>query len=321
MRRTLLVLSAILGLGLVCLVAVFAFAHQQIRGVDPPIPAIEILLEAVDRDDLPVSVAYVNTVEQLYADGRLFGSPGFVLEWADGRRFLIDVGMDEATSIEFGAAAELAFGAGPAKPIATVASQLGTASDSIQGLAFTHLHHDHTQGVVALCERLRRPLPIFQTPDQFEKRNHTTEMGFEFVRQARALPGAQGCGTPTRLERDPGSMSASVFPIRGFPGLVAIAAGGHTPGSTLFFARMQDGRSFLFSGDITNSRKDFVENLPKAKLYSAVIVPEYPDRLERLRVWLAAQDKRPDVTVVVSHDLSALRKIRISEWADRVSRR
>ena len=55
-------------------------------------------------------------------------------------------------------------------------------------------------------------------------------------------------------------------------------------------------------------------NIPKQGFYSLLIVPEWPERLERLRRWLAELDGAPDLTVVVSHDLTALRETSIAAW-------
>ena len=48
--------------------------------------------------------------------------------------------------------------------------------------------------------------------------------------------------------------------------------GGHTPGSTLF-AVADGGRLLLFTGDITNSKADILENRGKGFVYSYLLVP------------------------------------------------
>lgn len=310
MRRLLLFLVILLVLPVLFLGGVLFAAHRQIRNVDPPLPDVEALLASVDVEGGPTRVRYVNSASQPTADGRTMGHVAFVLEWEDGRRFMIDTGMEPETAIEFGRPMELILGSEPAVPHGAVADQMGAEVGSIQGLAFTHLHHDHTQGIVALCRAHAGPLPIFQTPLQSEERNHTTEMGYVFIEEAQALPGAVGCAAATTLEA---GTSTSVYPVPGFPGLVAVPAGGHTPGSTLYLARIGD-QYWLFSGDVTNTRKDLVEDLPKPAIYSLLIVPEDTDRTQRMRKWLGELDARPDLTVVVSHDLTALEGTTIERW-------
>lgn len=316
MRRALLIFVAVVFLvPLVALAVVLVPAHVQVRQIDPSLPETWALLEAVSVPDAPTRLRYVNSASQPTADGRKMGHPAFVLDWKDGRRFVIDVGMEPETALEFGEPLKTLLGAGEVEPHGSVAQQMGDEVTGIAGIAFTHLHHDHTQGIVTLCRAFRRTqelaLPIYQTPYQFEQRNHTTDMGFAFIEEALRLPDSTGCGTPMRLDKGP---RESIHPIPGFPGLVAIPAGGHTPGSTLFLTRVGE-RFWLFSGDITNTRQELVENLGKSALYSLLIVPENTDRTELMRIWLRSLDAREDLVVVVSHDLVALEESGIEAWS------
>lgn len=311
---------AILGLLLVTLLMIGAWillgAHLQIRSLHPPLPSPEQAIAAVSPGSGPVRVNYVNTSTQRKAEGDEMGHVSFVFEWADGRRFLIDAGMDPEEAVSFGKGMEIAFGAEPAVGHGTVPAQMGLGARRVLGVAFTHLHSDHTQGLVALCGFLDRMLPVFQTPWQFEHRNHTTDMGFAFLEAARAASTNEDCGVPTRLSV---SNESPVYPVPGFPGLVAIPMAGHTPGSTAYLARVgaQGGpeRYWLFSGDVTNTRRDLIENRRKAWWYSLAIVPEDPERLDQMRPWLATLDRDPRVTVVVSHDFTELKKTAISPWS------
>ncbi len=96
-----------------------------------------------------------------------------------------------------------------------------------------------------------------------------------------------------------------MYPMPAFPGVVAIAAGGHTPGSTIFAAKV-GGTTWILSGDVTIARQALLDNEPKPLVYSLLILPEAPARLERVRLWLAALDAQPQTVVVVSHDQAAL---------------
>jgi glyoxylase-like metal-dependent hydrolase (beta-lactamase superfamily II) len=315
MRRIVLLLLLLLVLlPAIGLAIVLVPAHRQIGRIDPPLPEVESLRRAVDVRDGPTRVRYVNSATQPTADGRDMGHVAFVLDWEDGRRFVIDLGMEPETAIEFGEPMKALLGSGSVVTHGAVADQMGAAIADLRGIGFTHLHHDHTQGIVALCRAHQtlsgEPLPIFQTPLQFEERNHTTEMGYVFLEEARRLPGSMGCATTKRLDIDP---SAPFYPIPGFPGLVAIPSAGHTPGSTLYLARIGDD-FLLFSGDITNTRRELVENLPKASIYSWLIVPENTERTGRMRLWLRELDAREAWTVVVSHDLTALEATEIAAW-------
>jgi len=52
-------------------------------------------------------------------------------------------------------------------------------------------------------------------------------------------------------------------------------------------------------------------DLPKPMLYSLLVTPEATGRLQDLRLWLGRLDDKSDITVVVSHDLAALKRLPI----------
>lgn len=205
---------------LVMALAFLGAAHYQIRQVEPALPDVNELLAATRVPDGPVRLRYVNTASQPGSGPATICHPAFLLEWADGRAFLIDAGMEREAAVEFGELGQLAFGADPIQPHGPVREQLGDTADRIGGLAFTHLHTDHTNGTPGLCKAPGRCFVIFQTSWQADRLNYTTRPG-------EAHLAAAGCATRARLEGGP------VYTIPGFPGLDAVAAGGHTPGSTL----------------------------------------------------------------------------------------
>jgi glyoxylase-like metal-dependent hydrolase (beta-lactamase superfamily II) len=99
-----------------------------------------------------------------------------------------------------------------------------------------------------------------------------------------------------------------------FPGLGVVALGGHTPGSTLFAVASQ-GKLWLFSGDTTNSKADLLDDRGKNFVYSTFLVPENTDRTAALRAWLRDLDAKPDIEVIVSHDLDALEASDLEPYA------
>jgi len=289
-----LVLAALV-VGIAALAALLLEAHWEIRHVDPPLPE-RAALDALAREaDGPVRISYVLTASQSGPTGPgrsgPVGHPAFLIEWADGRAFLVDTGMDREQAVAFGRPMELLLDADPAEAFGSVAEQLGPAGDAIEAVAFTHLHVDHTGGIVSLCAARGRPLDVFQTSWQAERGNFTT-YGREDVERA-------GCARLRRAEGGP------LYRFPGFPGLAAAAAGGHTPGSTVYFARVGD-HTWVLSGDVTNFKAPLLENQPKPRVYSLLVVPESPGRLEKMRTWLAALDRDPAYSVVPSHDRDAL---------------
>jgi glyoxylase-like metal-dependent hydrolase (beta-lactamase superfamily II) len=244
---------------------------------------------ALDQPGGPVSLAYINTASQVTMLGEL-GHPAIVVEWPDGRRFLIDTGMPPEEAQAFGKPMEL-LGGGPTMTFGAVDTQLGAAVQSVKGIAFTHLHSDHTAGLPGICAAQAHAATVYQAPLQQQELNYTTEIGM-------AALDAAAC--PRAVLSD-----AVIKPVPGFPGLVAVSLGGHTPDSTLYAVRVA-GKSWIFSGDITNDRRSLLEDTPKPWWYSALVVPENVARTAELRDWLGSMDQQPGVTVLPAHDVAAM---------------
>jgi glyoxylase-like metal-dependent hydrolase (beta-lactamase superfamily II) len=281
---------ALVGLLLVAAIAFLVPPHLQVRGVEPDLPSEAALRALLSVDDGPSSVRYVATSEQALPRGRL-GHTTILVEWANGKLFMIDAGMDRAAAAEFGELMETALGAGPAVSHGNIAELLGDDARRVSGVAFTHLHIDHVQGLNSLCEARGAGASVYQTSWQAELHNFNTEEGAEIVEDSCLEAGTLS--------------GASVMTIEGFPGLGVVALGGHTPGSTLF-AIADNDRLWLLSGDTTNTLTDLLTNTGKGFLYSSLLVPENTARTAALRGWLAGLDSNEDMTVVVSHDLDAL---------------
>ena len=130
--------------------AVLGEAHLEIRGLAPVLPDRAELDELLGAGSGPVRVSYVNTATQRTPGGSATAFPAFILEWADGRLFVIDTGMEREGALAFGKPLERLLGADPIEPHRSLARQLGEAASRVRGVAFTHLHSDHTGGLGAL---------------------------------------------------------------------------------------------------------------------------------------------------------------------------
>jgi len=305
-----IIAATILAIPMLAAIGLF-WSNLSIRMIEPELPSIEeILAVGIDATDLPVSLRLLDTASQsMTRRGVLERSldpdpvaeyvmafPAFALEWADGRIFLIDLGMDRESALSFGEPAERLLSADPIEFHADVAELLGNSIDRVAGVGFSHLHSDHTDGGVRLCESAERAIPLFQTPLQADRSNYTTRPGLEIIERA-------GCLDSTRLDGGP------LFEIPGFPGLSVFATGGHTPGSQVFVARIRESvgsRIWVFTGDLVNHIDGVRYNVPKPALYSLFVVPEHRDRLDVLRRMLAELAKHPGTDLLVSHDLLQL---------------
>lgn len=298
MKRVLKAVVILLVVGLVLLAFVLIPPHVQIRGVAPDLPAKADLGLLLQTADGPTAISYFNTATQKLPDG-ITGHSTFVVEWKDGKILLIDLGMDKKAAVEFGKLLETALGADKAVSHGNIPDFLGRHMDRVKGIAFTHLHVDHVQGVEAVCAFGLRSIVSLHTTDQMTKHNFGTEDQFKLLANSSCV--------------EQRKMSENSHMSEDFPGIGIFPLGGHTPGSTLF-AIPVGNMLWLISGDISNTRKDLHENRGKGWIYSYFFVPEYAVRMEKLRLWLSDLDKEQDIKVIVSHDVNALIESGMDEW-------
>ena len=293
-------LLAVTALSIAVYAAVILPAHWQIRSVAVDIPSVQELdsaLDQVNADQFPTSIQFINTAEQSGPFGNL-GHVAVLLQWTDGKSFLIDTGMNQEEAVAFGRPFEL-LGAEPTRAFGPVEAQLGQEIASIRGIGLTHLHSDYTAGISRICDKINAPATIYQTRYQRSLQNLHTRAGQALVNASRCAKG----------ELD----TAAVKAVPGFSGLFAMDAGGHTPGSTLFVTRL-DGDTWIFAGDITNAMSDIYRNRGKGFIYSYLLIPEDVALLREWRVWLKSQDDRPGVQVLVAHDIDAYRASALPAW-------
>jgi hypothetical protein len=180
MRLLLKILAGALVLGVLLLLIFLVPPHLQIRGVEPSLPARPELRALLEASDGPVRLRYVNTSSQRLPGG-ILGHTAFIAEWANGNLFMIDAGMDRSTAMEFGRLMETALGAEEAIPHGTISDLLGDDVSTVEGVAFTHLHIDHTQGIVPFCSVRGKGATLFQTTWQVELQNFNTTEAAQIV--------------------------------------------------------------------------------------------------------------------------------------------
>ena len=318
-RRLLLALAALLGLGIAALGAVLALAHLEIRRRDPPLPSDAEVVALFESADLPSAVAWQLTASQPVPRSQVLdpaldpepgvpyvmSHPSFALAWPDGRLLLVDLGMEREAALAFGRPLEW-LGAGPAEFHGGAARALGPAAKRVGAVLFTHLHTDHVEGVLALCAaRGGAALPVFQTPAQAELANHTT-------RPARRLLERAGCVSPRRLA------PAALAPLEGFAGVAVVDAAGHTPGSQVVLAAVRaDGRvrRLAFTGDVVNHVAGVRLDVGKPPAYRILVVPEWDERLGRVRRWLRHLESELGFELVVAHDRDQLAGLGLASFA------
>jgi glyoxylase-like metal-dependent hydrolase (beta-lactamase superfamily II) len=315
-RKILAGVGVLLGLVLVAAAVGLVVAHAAVRRERAPLPERAEVVASAQGGEHPVHLAVANTASQTMPrsgvlEAKLDPKPdepyvmshaSFVLEWMDGRILLVDVGMDREGALRFGRPIELVSGGKPIEPHASAAAQLGSARQRVEGIVFTHLHQDHVGGVAELCRGRTRPLRVFMTEAQDQRPNYTTRPGRELL--AGVKRGAQGEGDAPCIEVVP-IKSGGLQPVPGFPGVFVIAAGGHTPGSQIVVANVDDGlgpMQFAFTGDIVNNVAGIDFDIPKPALYRLLVVPEADERQTELRHFLRDLRNVGGARLLVSHD-------------------
>lgn len=310
LRRVLLALGALAVLSVVFVAGGLFLAGRAIRALDPELPSEDAIMAFDPAADLPVRISFLNTASQVMPRAGVLdpsldptpdapytmSHPAFVLEWSDGRIFLIDAGMDGESAVDFGAPMESLAGASPIQPLGSAAQKLGLSLRRLAGIAFTHEHTDHTDGVADLCRLHESPVRLVQGQLQVEESNYTTRGGQAQLEEAACLQREIAGGGP-------------LIPVPGFPGLSFFAAAGHTPGSQVFVAHVRGGegvRTYVLTGDVVNQIDGARRNIPKPRMYSLLLVPESPERLDKVRRLLAELERDHGVTLLVSHDQLSL---------------
>lgn len=91
------------------------------------------------------------------------------------------------------------------------------------------------------------------------------------------------------------------------PGVVAIPAPSHTPGSQMVYVRLADGREILFAGDIATMNVSWREVRARSRLVGDHLAPE--NRAE-IFAWLRTlrrlKQDSPDLLIIPGHDIEWL---------------
>lgn len=197
----------------------------------------------------------------------------FQLVWAD-RSVLIDTAFPRALL------AQVADGAG------TYHDQAWSAVERALGRAeqvfVTHEHFDHLAGAARLAP---------------ERAGHLRLNAAQLANKA-AL---DECGIPAALREQLRPLE-TVPALAVAPGVVLLAAPGHTPGSQLVYVRRQDGREALLLGDVAWNA-DQIRNLHyRPRIVTFVLGENRGQVLAQFRALHELAAAHPELAQVVSHD-------------------
>jgi len=154
------------------------------------------------------------------------------------------------------------------------------------GVMVTHEHPDHVGGVVRHNDPASLVDKLLLTAEQFSGLKNFTRDG----------------KTPASLSNysplEPGKYH------RIAPGIVMIRAGGHTPGSVIYYIRQQNDEEFLFIGDIAYTINNVLEGVDRARFVRwRMVQPE--DRsiiVDQLRALHDLSKAEPTIYFMPAHE-------------------
>jgi glyoxylase-like metal-dependent hydrolase (beta-lactamase superfamily II) len=223
------------------------------------------------------------SVEGAPAEPSVQARTAFQVMFADGR-VMVDAGMDQQVHRFFGRGAEEPYDAAAAR-------QVERALVDARLIVVTHEHGDHVAGVVHTPRARELASKTILTRSQVRTLLTSPQM------PEIALT-AQTAARYMVVDYD------QYFALA--PGMVLVAAAGHTPGSQMVFVALESGREYLLIGDAAWH----MDGVRLVKGKDAPWVSE--DRvavIEQLR-WLNALSRtEPRLLIVASHDDEQLRAL------------
>ncbi|MBF5042101.1 MULTISPECIES: MBL fold metallo-hydrolase [Myxococcaceae] len=240
------------------------------RSGEGPLPK-ELRAQRVASGELPARV--------LAVAGGGFGPVTFEfftyqLVWEDGRTAVLDAVADEKTFAE-----NL-----PVKEFDAAAwARMQEAMRKADVVAVTHEHFDHASGI-AHSPYLAELAPHVALTEAQLVGHHAERAGF--------TPEVCAHFTPLRYQ--------GLHRLR--PGVVLIAAPGHTPGSQLVYVQLAGGQEFLLVGDVAWQRENIEQPVMHPRLANWLGQEDADAMARELRELHTLLRTAPQVHQVVAHD-------------------
>ena len=205
--------------------------------------------------------------------------------------YLIDAGLDESYvhsqhGTIRGLMVESYLGKGSQEPNTHIAAILDQEGIQLEGVFLTHLHQDHTAGIVDL------PKDIPYVAGKNER-----YVNFRFFMQSDHLAGIdelQEIDFSGAIDLPPLGKGVDVF---GDGSLWAISSSGHSAGHMIFLINGIDDQ-VLFTGDACNDHYQFETGIGPG--YYSSDLEGGQEALERIILF---KERYPEVTLVYGHDL------------------
>ena len=191
---------------------------------------------------------------------------------------MVDAGMDRAVHHFFEKDSPQPFDD-------TVASRVAAAVQNAQMILVTHEHGDHVAGVIR------------NASDAVAAKTMLTSEQIQTLINEPQMPEIKL--DENRAKQYINVSFESVLPVA--PGVVLIKAPGHTAGEIMVYTRLQHGKEYIFTGDVTWSFKGVQEKKPKPSSERKRIGEE-GNLVEDQLAWLHERLNRDKMVILVSHD-------------------
>jgi glyoxylase-like metal-dependent hydrolase (beta-lactamase superfamily II) len=166
-------------------------------------------------------------------------------------------------------------------------ARMETAMAEATQIVVTHEHSDHIAGILAYPDPQEIARALRLTPEQVAN----------VPRYGLTWPAALADYAPLDYQ---GMLAIA-------PGVVLIRAPGHTPGSQMIYVKCEDGREFLFIGDIAWTERNLVTGKGRPRLVSQFILGEDRDAVFReLAMLKALREAEPDLLIGPGHEVAAI---------------
>ena len=237
--------------------------------------------------DLPVAINYLKYAASIRKwkdlidggseDNATMGRTAFQIEYPQGF-IMVDAGMDRAVHHFFEKA-------GPQPFDDSAANRVALAVQQAKLIVVTHEHGDHVAGVIRNANN-SVPGKTILTREQVNaliNNPHMPEIKLD----------------PNRSKEYIVVEFESVLPIA--PGVVLIKAPGHTPGELMVYAKLQNGKEYIFTGDVTWTYRG-VEQKKSKPASEQKRIGEDPGNLEQQLAWLNDRLVKDKMVILISHD-------------------
>jgi glyoxylase-like metal-dependent hydrolase (beta-lactamase superfamily II) len=249
---------------------------QQVRASAMAVPG-----ELPQRINYLKYASSIRKWNQVVADGSddpcTMARTAFQIEYGSGW-IMVDAGMDRAVHHFFEKEKPQPFDD-------TAAARIAQAVQNARLILITHEHGDHVAGAIRNANDQLPPKTILtkEQADALMNNPQMPEIKLDETKSKQYII--------TSFE--------SVLPVA--PGVVLIKAPGHTNGEIMIYTKLQDGREYIFAGDVAWCYKGVAEKKQKPKSERQRL-GEDGDLVEQQLNWLNERMVQDKMTILVSHD-------------------